>query len=59
MNLFELVAKQMRQRALSTWLTLLSVMLGVALVVAILILRREGQSLIWTDRITATTCWSA
>jgi putative ABC transport system permease protein len=45
MNLFELVAKQMRQRALSTWLTLLSVMLGVALVVVILIIRREGQSL--------------
>jgi putative ABC transport system permease protein len=45
MNIFELVAKQMRQRALSTWLTLLSVMLGVALVVAILILRREGNAL--------------
>ncbi|HEY2586813.1 MAG TPA: ABC transporter permease [Tepidisphaeraceae bacterium] len=45
MNIFQLVAKQMRQRALSTWLTLLSVMLGVALVVAILILRREGNAL--------------
>jgi putative ABC transport system permease protein len=45
MNVFELVAKQMRQRALSTWLTLLSVMLGVALIVAILILRREGNAL--------------
>jgi putative ABC transport system permease protein len=45
MNIFELVAKQMRQRALSTWLTLLSVLLGVSLAVAIMILRREGQSL--------------
>ena len=45
MNILELIIKQMRQRALSTWLTLLSVLLGVALVVAILILRREGQSL--------------
>jgi len=45
MNLFELVLKQMRQRALSTWLTLLSVLLGVALAVAIMILRREGGNL--------------
>ena len=45
MNLFQLVTKQMRQRSLSTWLTLLSVLLGVALAVAIMILRREGQSL--------------
>jgi len=45
MNPFEMVAKQMRQRALSTWLTLLSVMLGVALMVAILIVRREGNAL--------------
>ncbi len=45
MNLFQLVLKQMRQRSLSTWLTLLSVMLGVTLVVAIMILRREGQNL--------------
>jgi putative ABC transport system permease protein len=45
MNIFELVAKQMRQRALSTWLTLLSVLLGVSLAVAIMILRREGQNL--------------
>ena len=35
----------MRQRALSTWLTLLSVLLGVSLAVAIMILRREGQNL--------------
>src|SRR5213083_497359 len=45
MNLFQLVTKQMRQRALSTWLTLLSVLLGVSLAVAIMILRREGQNL--------------
>jgi len=45
MNPIQLVIKQMRQRALSTWLTLLSVTLGVALAVAIMILRREGQSL--------------
>src|SRR5438874_8905124 len=45
MNLFQLVLKQMRQRALSTWLTLLSVMLGVALAVAIMIMRREAGNL--------------
>src|SRR5437660_12340575 len=45
MNLFQLVSKQMRQRALSTWLTLLSVLLGVSLAVAIMILSREGQNL--------------
>jgi putative ABC transport system permease protein len=45
MNLFQLVLKQMRQRALSTWLTLLSVLLGVSLAVSIMILRREGQNL--------------
>jgi putative ABC transport system permease protein len=45
MNLFQLVIKQMRQRALGTWLTLLSVMLGVALAVAIMILRRESGAL--------------
>ncbi len=45
MNLFQLVFKQMRQRALSTWLTMLSVMLGVALAVAILIIQRHGTSL--------------
>src|ERR1700755_1541267 len=45
MNLFQLVLKQMRQRSLSTWLTLLSVLLGVALAIAIMILRREGQNL--------------
>jgi hypothetical protein len=45
MNLFQLVTKQMRQRSLSTSLTLLSVLLGVGLAVAIMILRREGQNL--------------
>jgi putative ABC transport system permease protein len=45
MNVFELVLKQMRQRALSSWLTLLSVLLGVALAVAIMILRREAGAL--------------
>jgi putative ABC transport system permease protein len=35
----------MRQRALSTWLTTLSVMLGVALAIAIMVLGRESQSL--------------
>ena len=45
MNLFQLVTKQMRQRALSTWLTTLSVMLGVGLAIAILILYRQGNAL--------------
>jgi putative ABC transport system permease protein len=45
MNLFQLVFKQMRQRALSTWLTLFSILLGVALAVAIGILQREGGDL--------------
>src|SRR5437764_1891986 len=45
MNLLQLVLKQMRQRSLSTWLTMLSVLLGVALAISIMILRREGQNL--------------
>jgi putative ABC transport system permease protein len=45
MNFFQLILKQMRQRSLSTWLTLLSVLLGVSLAIAIMILRREGQNL--------------
>ena len=49
MNLFQLVLKQMRQRALGTWLTLLSVMLGVALAVAVLLLREAGESLLRAD----------
>ena len=46
MNLFQLVLKQMRQRALGTWLTLLSVLLGVGLAVAVLIVRAGSQSLL-------------
>jgi putative ABC transport system permease protein len=45
MNLFQLVFKQMRQRALSTWLTTLTVLLGVALAVAIMIVQRGGRAL--------------
>lgn len=45
MNLFQLVLKQMRQRALSTWLTLLSVIIGVALAVSILVVLRESDKL--------------
>lgn len=45
MNLFQLVLKQMRQRALGTCLTLLSVVLGVALAVSVLLVRRGGESL--------------
>lgn len=45
MTLLQLVLKQMRQRALSTWLTLLSVIIGVALAIAILILQRESDHL--------------
>ena len=43
MNLFKIVLKNMRQRALATWLTTLSVMLGVALTVAILLIRNGMQ----------------
>jgi putative ABC transport system permease protein len=45
MSYLQLVLKQMRQRALSTWLTTLSVMLGVALAIAIMVLGRESVSL--------------
>lgn len=45
MNVFQLILKQMRQRRLSTWLTLLSVLLGVGLAASILMLRREGRNL--------------
>jgi putative ABC transport system permease protein len=45
MNIFQLVLKQMRQRALGTWLTLLSVTLGVALAITILVLYREAGGL--------------
>jgi putative ABC transport system permease protein len=42
MNLFQLVFKQMRQRALGTWLTTLSILLSVALATAVLIAYRES-----------------
>jgi putative ABC transport system permease protein len=45
MNLFQLVIKNMRQRALSTWLTLLSVTLGVGLAIAIIVMGRETEAL--------------
>lgn len=45
MNLLQLVLKQMRQRSLSTTLTLVSVVLGVALAIAILLVRRESEKL--------------
>src|SRR5205809_5308117 len=45
MNPLQLVLKQMRQRALSTWLTLLSVLLGVGLAIAIMVLQRESRGL--------------
>jgi putative ABC transport system permease protein len=45
MNFLQIVFKQMRQRALSTGLTILSVLLGVALVVGIMILRRGADNL--------------
>jgi putative ABC transport system permease protein len=45
MNFFQLITKQMRQRALSTWLTLFSVTLGVTLAIAIMIIQREGANL--------------
>src|SRR5690242_1740903 len=45
MTLFQLILKQMRQRALGTSLTLLSVLLGVALAVSILLMRSAGSAL--------------
>ena len=44
MNLFKIVAKNMRQRALATWLTTISVVLGVALAVAILLIRQGMEN---------------
>jgi putative ABC transport system permease protein len=46
MNLFQLVLKQMRQRALGTWLTMLSVLLGVGSAVAVLIVNAGSKSLV-------------
>jgi putative ABC transport system permease protein len=45
MNLFQLLLKQMRQRALGTTLTMLSVVLGVGLAVAIMLLYHAGDTL--------------
>jgi len=45
MNIFQLVFKQMRQRALGTWLTVLSVMLGMALAVAVFLMLGAGEAL--------------
>lgn len=45
MNLFQLILKQMRQRALGTWLTILSVLLGTMLATGILLLRQGTESL--------------
>ena len=45
MNLFQLVFKQMRQRALATWLTTFSVLLGVALAVSIFLVKQAGVAL--------------
>ena len=46
MSFLQLVLKQMRQRALATWLTLLSVLLGVALAIAVMMVQREGSKLL-------------
>ena len=43
MNLFKIVVKNMRQRSLATWLTGTSVALGVALAVAILLIKQGVQ----------------
>src|ERR1700759_3700981 len=46
MNLLQLVLKQMRQRALGTWLTMLSVLLGVGAAVSVLIVQQGSNSLL-------------
>ena len=43
MNIAKIVTKNMRQRALATWLTAISVALGVALSVAILLVKQGVQ----------------
>src|SRR5437764_10082974 len=45
MNLLQLVFKQMRQRALSHWLTTLAVLLGVALAVSLMITMRGSEAI--------------
>jgi putative ABC transport system permease protein len=44
-SFLQLILKNMRQRALSTWLTLLSVLLGVGLATAIILFHRESKAL--------------
>lgn len=44
MNLFQLILKQMRQRLLSTVLTCISIVLGMALATSVGIVTREGKS---------------
>jgi putative ABC transport system permease protein len=46
MNLVTLVLKQMRQRWLSTVLTAVAVALGAALALGVLVVQREGESLV-------------
>ena len=46
MSFVQLLFKQMRQRSLSTFLTVLSVMLGVTLAVVILVVNREADKLL-------------
>ncbi len=45
MNLFELILKNIRQRSLSTILTIFSITLGVGLAIAILVIHRESKQL--------------
>lgn len=45
MNDLQIIFKQMRQRALSTWLTLLSLALGVGMAIAVLLARQQAQTL--------------
>jgi len=45
MSNLHIIFKQMRQRALSTWLTLLSLALGVGMAIAVLLARQQAQIL--------------
>ncbi|MBC7782324.1 MAG: ABC transporter permease, partial [Burkholderiales bacterium] len=45
MNFFQLILKQIRQRSLSTILTIFSISLGVGLAIAILVIHRESKQL--------------
>ncbi|CAN5450487.1 ABC transporter permease [soil metagenome] len=44
MSIFKIVIKNIRQRSLSSFLTAFSIMLGIALVISILILRKESET---------------